>query len=203
MTMQTLWQDTLSAVLINNKKLSLKIIETMSQTSVKLQIHLRNALQRDLDGLDQWAKAIGVMFNKAKCRVLPLSHNSPRQHYRLATEWQQCAQVAKKANGILACTSNSVASSSKGEGIDHSPVLGTEPCEALREDDQRAKSQRSFIEIQHLKKSGAYSTSNLHIYLKILHYTTGEEVGGLLPYSSTVLRWLGNGIVLVQTSCPV
>ncbi|PKU27768.1 hypothetical protein llap_21928 [Limosa lapponica baueri] len=62
----------------------------------------RKALQRDLDRLDQWAKANGMRFNKAKCRVLHLGHNNPMS--------QQCAQVAKKANSILACIRNSVAS---------------------------------------------------------------------------------------------
>ena len=79
----------------------------------------RKALQRDLDRLDQWARVNCKSFNRTNWV------------YRFEEEWlesclierdlgvlmdsqlnmsQQCAQVAKKANGILACIRNGVVS---------------------------------------------------------------------------------------------
>ena len=80
------------------------------------------AIQQDLDRLESWAGKYQMRFNKCEYRVLHVGRNNHMHQYRLGDDLlevgsaekdldvlvnnslemsQQCALVAKNANGIL------------------------------------------------------------------------------------------------------
>ena len=91
-------------------------------------------LQRDLDRLDHWAEAILTRPSARSCTLITtpcITTGLGQSGWKATTEeknlgvstdsWlnmsQQCVQVAKKANGILACIRNTAASRSREVSI--------------------------------------------------------------------------------------
>lgn len=61
----------------------------------------KNATQRDWDGLERWACASFMRFNRAKCKILHLDWDNPKHKYRMRREWLESSPEEKDLRMLI------------------------------------------------------------------------------------------------------
>ncbi|GAB0204570.1 hypothetical protein GRJ2_002922600 [Grus japonensis] len=129
----------------------------------------RDAIQRDLDRLERWARANRRKFSKAKCKVLHVGWHNPKHSYRLGGEWIQSSSEEKdlgvlideKLNMSQHCVCSPENQPYPGlhqKGCDQQ-VKGGDPAPLLRSDIDKMRRLRVYVSVDvndRMKKKKTY-----------------------------------------------
>jgi len=61
----------------------------------------RDAIQRDLDRLERWARLNLIKFNKARCKTPHMGWGNPEHKYRLGREWIESSSEEKNLRVLI------------------------------------------------------------------------------------------------------
>ncbi|GAB0209733.1 cAMP-dependent protein kinase inhibitor alpha [Grus japonensis] len=61
----------------------------------------KDAIQRDLESLERWARVNRMKFNQAKCNILHVGQDNPKHGYRLGNEWIESSPEEKSLGRLV------------------------------------------------------------------------------------------------------
>ncbi|KAK4811780.1 hypothetical protein QYF61_005348 [Mycteria americana] len=64
----------------------------------------RHAIQRDLDGFEEWVHVNVMKFNKAQCKVLHLGQSNPHYQYISGDDWVESSPAERGGSPLLLCS---------------------------------------------------------------------------------------------------
>ncbi|KAJ7410578.1 rna-directed dna polymerase from mobile element jockey-like [Willisornis vidua] len=120
----------------------------------------------DLDRLHSWEEEKLMRFNKGKCRVLHLGKNNPKHQYSLRADLldsssaeknlgvlmddnlivsQQCALVARRANGVLRSIRKNVATRCQDDGV---RLFSVVPSDKIRSNGNKIKHKKFHLNMR-------------------------------------------------------
>jgi len=77
-----------------------KFVDDINLCGAVNMLEGRDAIERDPDRLQRWARVNLMKSNKAKCKVLYMGRGNPKHKHTLGREWMESSPEEKDMGGV-------------------------------------------------------------------------------------------------------